>query len=259
MASQVQARWLLIGNTRWHWAANQGAGWVSWHTPPLGQSLEQAHPAAPEGAAALPLAGWAAVGPVPELPALDPAQRIGLDQVPLQVLPPWLGIDRALGGWRAWQIAQAPVLVADAGTALSLTRVDGQGCFAGGRLLAGAGLQLQALGQGTAQLPTLSPILSGAGAADLPCVQDPWPQATGAAMQSGVAWGLAAAMAAAAQQVWQSEPACQLFLTGGDGAPLAPLVEALLGPALAGRVTVAPDLALEALALLGPLRPNQDR
>jgi len=36
-------------------------------------------------------------------------------------------------------------------------------------------------------------------------------------------------------------------------------VEALLGPDLAGRVTVAPDLALEALALLGPPRPNQDR
>lgn len=250
MPSQAPGRWLLIGNTRWHWAAKPEAGWLSWHTPPLGSSFEQEHPAAPEAMAALPLAGWAAVGPVPEQAGLDPAKRIGLAQVPLRAMPPWLGIDRALGGWRAWQIAQAPVLVADAGTALSFTRVDGLGCFAGGRLLAGAGLQLQALGQATAQLPGLSPILAGAG--DLPCAQDPWPLATGAAMQSGVAWGLAAAMAAAAQQVWQTEPGCQLFLTGGDGEALAPLVEALLGPDLASRVTVAPDLALEALALLGP-------
>lgn len=242
MAAQLQARWLLIGNTRWHWAANLGQGFACWHTPPPAQGWA-------DGAS---LAAWSAVGAVPEQTGLDPARRIELGQVPLQALPPWLGIDRALVGWRAWQIAQAPVLVADAGTALSFTRVDGQGRFAGGRLLAGAGLQLQALGQGTAQLPALPSLQAGLGDSVGPDPVAAWPLTTEAALRSGVGWGLAAAIATAAQQVWQEEPACQLFLTGGDGALLAPLVRALLGAAGACQHTLAPDLAMEALALLEP-------
>jgi type III pantothenate kinase len=62
-------------------------------------------------------------------------------------------VDRALAGWGAWRLGGgAPVLVADAGTALSLTRVDGDGRFAGGRLLAGVGLQLRSLHRATAAL-----------------------------------------------------------------------------------------------------------
>lgn len=251
MAAQAQARWLLIGNTRWHWAADLGQGLVCWHTPPLHHDLA-AGDLAPEGTAELPLATWAAVGAVPEQAGLDPARRMELQQVPLQAMPPWLGIDRALVGWRAWQIAQAPVVVADAGTALSFTRVDGQGRFAGGRLLAGAGLQLQALGQGTAQLPALPSLQAGSEDSAGPDPLEGWPMATEAALRSGVGWGLAAAIAMAAQQVWQEEPSCQLFLTGGDGALLAPLVRALLGAQGSGQFTLAPDLAMEALAFLAP-------
>ena len=242
MAAQTQARWLLIGNTRWHWAANGEQGLACWHSQPPAQGWT----------AGDSLAAWAAVGVVPDQAGLDPARRIDLGQVPLQALPSWLGIDRALVGWRAWQIAQAPVVVADAGTALSLTRVDGQGHFVGGRLLAGAGLQLQALGQGTAQLPALPSLQAGLGDSAGPDPVEAWPLATEAALRSGVGWGLAAAIATAAQQVWQEEPACQLFLTGGDGALLDPLVRALLGAQGSGQFTWAPDLAMEALAFLVP-------
>jgi type III pantothenate kinase len=133
--------------------------------------------------------------------------------------------------------------VADAGTVLSFTRVDREGRFAGGRLLAGAALQLRAMAGGTAHLPAL----------DAPTVPaDPaaaaWPYDTAGAMRSGVLRGLAAAIAAAMQEARREEPGCRLLLTGGDGAALA----ALLEPSLA--VEQRPHLCLEALAALRPAR-----
>jgi type III pantothenate kinase len=246
------AQWLLIGNSRWHWASQDQEGWRSWHAPPglAGSSLADGR-----------LAGWAAVGPIPDQVGLDGRARIGLADIPLQAMPPWLGVDRALVGWRAWQLSGSPVLVADAGTALSLTRVDAGGRFVGGRLMAGAALQLRALGEGTAQLPQAR---NHHGMPDGPWPLAPglWPIETEVAMASGVLWGLAAAVAIAAQQVWAEQPDCQIWLTGGDGAQLEPLLAGWLGSApflgsrsgLAGSLKRAPNLALEALAALRPDR-----
>ena len=44
-------------------------------------------------------------------------------------MPRW-----ALAGWQAWRRRGGAVLVADAGTGVSLSRVDRSGAFAGGRL-----------------------------------------------------------------------------------------------------------------------------
>jgi type III pantothenate kinase len=188
-------------------------------------------------------------------------------------LPPWLGVDRALVGWQAWRSAAAgsAVLVADAGTVLSLTCVDRCGRFVGGRLMAGAALQLRALNAGTANLPPP--------AGQLVLDPDPWPQATVAAMQAGVLRGLAAALNAAAEErilipsgsdvstagkfvdkgadeyadrcVDKYADKCvdewSMWLTGGDGHLLAPLLEA---PRRCWRL--APNLALDALASLRP-------
>jgi hypothetical protein len=126
-----------------------GAGLRCFHTSPAPEPLP------------IPLArwrAWAAVGELPRGLELPARRRLSLDQVPLGAMPPWLGIDRALVGWGAWsrQNRRNPgraVLVADAGTALSLTRVDGQGRFCGGRLAAGVALQMRALAGGTALLP----------------------------------------------------------------------------------------------------------
>ena len=240
------AHWLLIGNSRWHWACQGLDGWRTWHAPPglAGSSMADVR-----------LAGWAAVGPIPDQEGLDGSVRLGLADIPLQAMPPWLGVDRALVGWRAWQLSGSPVLVADAGTALSLTRVDAVGQFVGGRLMAGAALQLRALAEGTAQLPQAS-VADGMAAGPWPMAAGPWPMAagpwpreTGAAMGSGVLWGMAGAIALAAQQVWAEQPDCQIWLTGGDGAQLEPLLASF-----EGRLLRAPDLALEALAALRPDR-----
>ena len=220
------ARLLLIGNSRWHWAEASDGGLRCWHTAP-DQVPEQ------------PLRAWAAVGPLP-VPAPGPqARRISLGDIPLQTAPAWLGIDRALVGWRACQQQGHGVLVADAGTALSLTWVNGQGCFEGGLISAGVALQLRSLARSTAQLPLLQPGAEGSAAA--------WPRQTEAAM----AEGCRRAVAGAILQAWRTllgqsgtEPLA-LWLTGGDGAQLLPLLqEQQLRPVL------APDLALEAMAAL---------
>jgi type III pantothenate kinase len=226
-----EGQWLLIGNSRWHWAkGDPGALQISSEAPGQGGSGT--------------LTGWAAVGPLPAPVPWPAGCRLDTAQVPLASLPPWLGVDRALVGWRAWQQSATAVLVADGGTALSLTRVHADGVFAGGRLMAGAGLQLRALQTATDALPALEPppVLPGRG----------WPHATAEAMAAGVLRGLAAAVVQAGREVLAEEPRCTLWITGGDGPLLAPLVRELLaGSSL--NVVLDPALALEALAALRPV------
>ena len=223
-------RLLLIGNSRWHWAeldAHSG-DLRCWHTAPAA-SLDQAEEER--------LQAWAAVGALPSQLASGRARRIGLEDVPLQGLPPWLGTDRALVGWRAWQQQGDAVLVADAGTALSLTRVSAEGGFAGGLISAGVALQLRALTGSTAQLPAVEPVAAASGEA--------WPIYTEVAMAEGCRRGVAAAIAQAWRQLCCEGLGPTLWLTGGDAPALVPLLEEQqLKPVL------APDLALEAIAAL---------
>jgi len=213
------AELLLVGNSRWHWAERSPSGLRCWDSPP---------PDPDEAWSAPPLRDWAAVGALPAALALPEAQRLRLEQVPLAEAPAWLGIDRALAGWWAWRQQQGAVLVADAGTSLSLTLVDEKGRFAGGRLSAGLALQLRSLHQGTAQLPLTQP-----DAENLP----PWPRETAAAMEVGC---LQAMVGAVNQAMEQLEDGCTLWLTGGDAQLLAPW----LNPS---PLVVAPQLCLEAL------------
>jgi type III pantothenate kinase len=179
--------------------------------------------------------------------ALDPRRRLQLSDVPLSQVPPWLGLDRALAGWQAHRLSGQAGLVADAGTALSLTRITAEGCFAGGRLLAGAGLQLHAMAGATVALPMLQ--LPSQLPPQLPA--DGWPRSTEAAMATGVLRGLAAAIAQAAFEAEEQGPGTILWITGGDGELLAPLVEELLAASPIA-VRRAPQLVLEALAELRP-------
>ena len=228
-----EGRWLLIGNSRWHWAEGELGCLRTWSAPAGVGEFEG-------------LVAWAAVGPVHASAPLPLERRLHLKDVPLLEQPGWLGVDRALVGWRAWCLASGPVLVADGGTALSLTLVTSEGRFGGGRLLAGAALQLRALAAETAGLPALDPPL------DLP--PDLWPHSTSEAMAAGVLRGLAAALDAAGRDALSSCPGCSFWLTGGDGPLLKPLLQQLLVSAMP--LQLAPDLALEALAAL---RPDPDR
>ncbi|MFS6828540.1 type III pantothenate kinase [Cyanobium sp. ATX-6F1] len=248
-------RWLLIGNSRWHWAESL-EGEASGTSPSVGLVLRHWHQPSPgvgdhgpltSGPLTTDLVAWVAVGAVDPAWNLPEPLRFGLEQIPLAGIP--LAGDRpgpgGLGAWRREQALDpgASVLVADAGTALSLTRVDGGGQFRGGRLMAGFGLQLRALAAGTAALPAvaieaLAPEPSELGA-------EPWPVATAAAMVSGVGRGLAAALLAACQELSAAGEPTALWLTGGDGPTLLPWLASSSLP-----VRHDPDLVLEALVAL---------
>lgn len=248
MSPGPTARWLLIGNSRWHWAERAPNDQLArWDTAPPLQGEEGPPPLA-----------WAAVGPAPD-PAWAPANRqVRVRDVPLKGCPPWLGVDRALAGWGAWREEKETVLVADAGTVLSLTLVDGSGRFRGGRLLAGLALQLEAMANRTALLPRVQAPRGPAAEAEARGAEeeDPaWPQATAAAMRVGVETALAAAVVEAAR----ASGSRRLVLTGGDGAMLR---QRVTGPleGLGHTVCHRPLLCLESLSRLRPgsaaLRPE---
>ena len=216
---------LLIGNTRWHWARCGPEGWHFVHTAPDPSQLD-----------VRALLRWAAVGPVPAHPALCPAMQLTLADVPLKAMPPWLGVDRALAAWAAWHMASplrsGGLLVADAGTVLSLTRVSADGCFGGGQLAAGVGLQLRAMTSGTRDLP----------ASGFPqtLTEDRFPHATVEAMQRGSVQSLLGLLLEAQQQCrWP------LWLCGGDS-PL--LIEGL--HQRGAEVVHSPDLVMQGLVQL---------
>jgi len=237
-ASEPPRRVLLIGNSRWHWGESaDGRLWRHWD----GEAV--ADPPVPDG--------WAAVGPQPSIAAdeLWRQRQLTNRDVPLAALPDHVGIDRALAAWAAWTQARGPVMVVDAGTALTLTVVDAQGRFLGGRIQAGADLQLQALHRGTRQLPLAS-------LRDATSVGEPWPRDTEAALRTGVAEGLASAVTGA----WVQRPGdhgavppWSLWLTGGDGPCLEPLLQrrGLI-------VRHVPGLALDAMARLAGFTPVRD-
>lgn len=140
---------LLIGNSRWHWVFNRNNNFDYIHSEPNVKLLENLE---------TPLDRWAAVGDLPSTNSLNPLNEITIKDIPLQKLPPWLGIDRALGAWEATNKAKETeqfsegILVADAGTILSLTCINNKGEFAGGQLVGGLRLQLLAMSKGAKNL-----------------------------------------------------------------------------------------------------------
>ena len=198
------SRALLIGNTRWHWAEWDGALWRMDHALPEPDRIEG------------PPLLWAAVGAVPPALLTTKHQRLELADVELVgQAPAWLGIDRALAAAAAWQLSgemglarDRGVLVADAGTVLSLTLLDGTGAFVGGQLVPGLQLQLASMGDGTVALPCLT----GSSSAGV----DRFPMDTAAAMKRGAA----ASLIGVVRQAWEVSDAV-LWISGGDAPVLA--------------------------------------
>ena len=190
---------LLIGNTRWHWAKKIKDQWEFIHEEPDPQKLINLSD---------PLFAWAAVGAIPTSVRFDPLSLIELRDIPLKQMPVWLGIDRALGAWGALKRAKAcgmssqGLLVADAGTVLSLTKVTSNGDFCGGQLIAGLQLQLKAMDKGTKQLnnPGLTPISSNF-----------FPTTTADAMRVGSVQALCGSLIEA-----HHETGLPIWLCGGD-------------------------------------------
>ena len=66
-----------------------------------------------------------------------------------------VGQDRLLAAAAAWDVLKQACIVVDAGTAVTVDFVDGQGVFHGGAIAPGARMQLDALHERTASLPQI--------------------------------------------------------------------------------------------------------
>lgn len=138
---------------------------------------------------------------------LPQTQIITTADVPLQGLYSTMGCDRALAAYGAGENYGYPVLVIDAGTAITITGIDTNKNLIGGAIMAGLRSQFACLHQSTAALP------------DLPIPETlprRWAADTHGAIQGGVAHLLIAGLQAYIDD-WRSQfPDSQIILTGGD-------------------------------------------
>ena len=235
---------LVVGNTRLHWAGfRAGQMQAVCHTPPL--TADQVNRLTQQGNVAQAwltlftqfadsdpfqpfLASCEASTPamielycasvVPQQTALWQSypnfHEVHLAELSLKNQYPTLGIDRALNLLGAGNRYGWPVLVIDAGTALTFTAGTSRGPLPrllGGAILPGLALQFQALSQATAALPQLP----------LPSELPPrWSTDTVSAIQGGVVLGALATIRDFIAQWHRQEPSGQVVLTGGDGPDL---------------------------------------
>ncbi|MBD2562490.1 MULTISPECIES: pantothenate kinase [Nostoc] len=159
---------------------------------------------------------------------------ITLDQIPLKGVYPTLGIDRALALWGAGKIWGFPILVIDAGTALTFTAADANECLVGGAILPGLGLQFATLGQQTGQLP----LVEMQNFLSLPIR---FALNTTAAIQSGVIYTILAGIKDFIEAWWQLFPNGKIAIKGGDGTLLINYLQALY-PEIADSLIVEQNL-----------------
>ena len=241
---------LMIGNSRLHWAwflnSTLHQTWDISHLSPqaiasllTSNSLAEAIPhEAPDLLslirAKVPL--WIA-SVVPSQTALwqvyPQAHVLELGQVPIKGLYSSLGIDRALALLGASKTLGFPVLVIDAGTALTFTAMDEQAQFFGGAIVAGLQTQLRSLAQNTAALPAID-----THGVVLPCR---WAMNTPDSIQSGIIYTLLASIRDYCEAWLERFPRGAIALTGGDREVLFRHLQAQF-PALAAQITVDPNL-----------------
>jgi type III pantothenate kinase len=199
---------LAIGNSRLHWAYFSGKELQkTWHTAYF-LPTEQWRLQAGQNLLDLPLY-IASVVPSQTVDWHPFARQVlTLTDLPLQGMYPTLGIDRALAALGAGERVGYPVLVVDGGTALTITGIDADRKLVGGAIWPGLRLQLQALNQGTAALPSIQPNWLEV---------DRWAIDTPKAIASGIFYSTLAGI----QDFWQDWqrqfPQSVLVVTGGDG------------------------------------------
>lgn len=126
--------------------------------------------------------------------------------------PSTLGLDRiALAVGAAMMYEGETLMVADAGTAVTLDVVDGTPAFRGGRITAGMRLRFEALHSRTSALPLEE------AEGSIPMAGD----STETAIRSGVVLGLADEITETFRQYRESFGCTRLVLTGGDAGILA--------------------------------------
>ena len=143
---------------------------------------------------------------------LPQTQIITTADVPLQGLYSTMGCDRALAAYGAGETYGYPVLVIDAGTAITITAIDAHKNLFGGAIIAGLRSQFACLHQNIAALPAL-PIPE--------TLPERWATDTNSAIQAGIVHILIAGLQAYIDDLRSQFPDSQVIITGGDGDCLA--------------------------------------
>ena len=143
------------------------------------------------------------------------------------------GVDRLLGAAAAWDTLKQACVVINAGTAVTVDFIDGEGVFHGGVIAPGAQMQLDAMHKGTSALPELTfSVPEG----------EPFGRNTAAAMQRGVYQGIRGLAWRMVEEYATAYEAFPLVVaTGGDAALL------FTGDELVNRLV--PDLELRGIAI----------
>jgi type III pantothenate kinase len=236
-----------VGNSRIKWGLCRGDKVAQMASLPAGD------PAAWDRQ----LAQWQLTGPrVWAVSGVQPARRDALaawarqqgdtvwllemaQQLPLAVALPFpdkVGIDRLLNAVAAKGrvLRQVPLVLIDAGTAVTVDWVDADGKFRGGAILPGLRLMSQALHDHTALLPQVE-------VSEIPHVPG---KTTEHAMKAGVFWAVAGGIKALTRLLGAGKDINrrrEVFLTGGD----APLLSPVMDP----EVTHWPEMTLEGIRL----------
>ena len=212
---------IAVGNTRARWAFFTGRELAPGGAVPHVEALEALRTAVeqaqPEMIALASVEEERADTIEKGLAALGlPAVRVGRDlQPPLTHSledASTLGIDRILNALAAFSLVESAVAVVDAGSAITVDFVDGEGTFHGGAIAPGCTMMLKAMHTQTAALPDL-PFDPDAGG--------PFGSDTPHAMQLGVAAaarGLVRDMVEQFAVFYEAYP--PVLGTGGDAAAL---------------------------------------
>ncbi len=138
--------YLLIGNTRLHWAVNNNSSYKFSNTL-VNDSL-------PKNIDLKKLI-WASVGKYPTNNLLKKNQ-VTIKDINLINMPHFIGIDRALACYAALIMFKSKssrnLLIVDLGTTVSITKIDHQGNILGGQLFPGFTTQLKSMEQSTKNL-----------------------------------------------------------------------------------------------------------
>lgn len=164
--------------------------------------------------------------------------QIGRDVPPsiASSIPPSIatGQDRLLAAAGAFKLLGQACVVVDAGTAVTIDFVDGEGVFQGGAILPGVSMSLRALHEGAPALPLLTPAK--------PDDAEPFGKNTEQAMLNGSIYGIRGAVRLLTERYAERYGAYPMVIaTGGDAALLFD------GDDLMDRVV--PDLALRGIAI----------
>ncbi len=252
MLSKSSTTWLalIIGNSRLHWGLFKGETLIkAWDTNYLPQSKVQSLTKSQtlEEILCCSSSPDSPISPSPLLiiASVVPAQTelwqnypkvkfISLNEIPLQNLYPTLGIDRALALLGAGETWGFPMLVIDAGTALTFTGADINRNLIGGAILPGIGLQFTSLTKKTAQLPNV----------ELP-QQLPQRYAlnTPEAIKSGIIYTLLSGIKDFIEAWSRDYPDTKIVITGGDRNSLFNLIKSRF-PEIAAQIIVEKNLIL---------------